>query len=473
MSDTTVQSTLFGAVLSDGSSLDGTWTTTYNASYNVVSVTATFEVFPAGGGAPTIFTDPVMNGGANPTSNGYYEMVLTQWTGGVYSYLYVDYYGIKPTTLAAQTTGNTPVFSTSVQNFGSTPTPIGLNPSDTGIVTSTVVCYAAGTLIRTPDGDVAVDTLAIGQDVVSAAGETKTIRWIGHRTIDLARHPQPEMVRPIRIAAGALADNVPARDLLVSPDHAMLVDNALIPARLLVNNRSITEEIGATTVTYYHVELDRHDIIIAEGAPSESYLDTGNRDVFANGPVTTMVPDMSVEQRLRMPANGACMPLVTDAETVFPIWQRLADRAGIAVVDDRKTETAVQQDSAIALVVGSRTLRPVVAKDGTMVFALPRDTRQVRLVSVASRPNQARPWLDDRRLLGVAVRDVSADNTAVPLDGPDFGSGWWDMEEAGMATYRWSNGSAMMTVPKDTKFLTVRVHAVAEPANQAFSAAAA
>jgi hypothetical protein len=97
----------------------------------------------------------------------------------------------------------------------------------------------------------------------------------------------------------------------------------------------------------------------------------------------------------------------------------------------------------------------------------------VRLVSVASRPNQARPWLDDRRLLGVAVRDVSADNTAVPLDGPDFGSGWWDMEEAGMATYRWSNGSAMMTVPKDTKLLTVRVHAVAEPANQAFSAAAA
>jgi hypothetical protein len=471
MSDTTVQSTLFGAVLSDGSSLGGTWTTTYNASYQIVSVTATFEVFPPSGGAPTIFTDPIVNQGADPTPDGYYELVLTQWTGGVYSYLYVDYDGIKPTTLAVNTVGNTPLFSTSVQNFNVTTTPIGLNPSDTGIVTSSVVCYAAGTLIRTPHGDVAVDALAMGQDVVSAAGETRTIRWIGHRTIDLARHPRPEMVRPIRIAAGALADNIPARDLLVSPDHAMLVDGALVPARLLVNDRSITEEIGATAVTYYHVELDRHDIIIAEGAPSESYLDTGNRDLFDNGPVTTMVPDMSVEQRLRTPEHGACMPLVTDAETVFPIWQRLADRAGIEIVDDRETATSV--DSAIALVVGSRTLRPVVAKDGTMVFALPRDTRQVRLVSVASRPNQARPWLDDRRMLGVAVRDVSADNTAVPLDGPDFGAGWWGMEESGAATYRWSNGSATMTVPKDTKLLTVRLHAVAEQANRPMAAAAA
>jgi hypothetical protein len=473
MSDTTVQSTLFGAVLSDGSSLDGTWTTTYNASYQVVSVTATFEVFSATGGAPTIFTAPIVNQGADPTPGGYYELVLTQWTGGSYSYLYVDYDGIKPTTLAVNTVGNTPLFSTSVQNFGTTPAPIGLNPNETGMITSLVTCYAAGTMIRTPDGDVAVDTLTVGQGVVSAAGETKPIRWIGHRTIDIARHPQPEMVRPIRIAAGALADSIPARDLLVSPDHAMLVDNALIPARLLVNNRSITEEVGATAVTYYHVELDRHDIIIAEGAPSESYLDTGNRDLFANGPVTTMVPDMSVEQRLRTPEHGACMPLVTDAKTVFPIWQRLADRAGIEIADDSEAAASVHQDSAIALVVDSRTLRPVVSKDGTMVFALPRETSQVRLVSIASRPNQARPWLDDRRLLGVAVRGVSADNTPVPLDGPDFGAGWWGMEEAGTATYRWSNGSAMMTVPKDTKLLTVRVHAVAEPANQSFSAAAA
>jgi hypothetical protein len=472
MSDTTVQSTLFGAVLADGATLDGTWTATYNASAQITSVTATFEIFPPGGGAPTLFTDPVANGGANPTyPGGYYELVLTQSTGGVYSYLYVDYYSTTPTTLAVNTVGNNPLYSTSVQDYSAGTASIGLT-SQTGTVSSMVVCFAAGTMIQTPDGDVAVEELMVGGTVLSAAGEIRPVRWIGHRTIDLTRHPEPELVRPIRIAAGALAENVPVRDLMVSPDHAMLVDDALVPARLLVNNRSITEEVAATTVTYYHVELDRHDIIVAEGAPSESYLDTGNRDLFANAEVTTLVPDMSVEQRLRMPENGACMPLVTDAEAVFPIWQRLADRAGMQVVDTRDTATGTNQDSAITLVVGSRTLHPVVTKDSTMVFALPRDTSQVRLVSAASKPNKARPWLDDRRMLGIAVRTVSADNTAVPLDGPGFGAGWWGMEEAGEATYRWSNGNATMTVPKDTKLLTVRVHAVAEQANQVFSTAA-
>ncbi len=304
-----------------------------------------------------------------------------------------------------------------------------------------VTCFAAGVRILTPAGEVAVESLAIGQSVMTASGEAKPIRWLGHRTIDLTRHSRPESVRPIRIAAGALAEGLPVRDLLVSPDHGMLVDGALIPARMLINHRSITEETGAASVTYFHVELDKHDIIFAEGAPSESYLDTGNRNVFDNAAVTVINPDLSVAQRLRMPAHGACMPLVTDSANVLPVWQRLAERAG-TTADEVEAGLSPVGNGDIRLVVGSRTVRPVVEEADEVIFALPRDASQVRLVSAAARPNRTRPWLNDRRSLSFAVTDVFADQTAIPLD-----------------SFRWSDGDAVIAVPSGTKLLRIRLHA--------------
>ena len=87
---------------------------------------------------------------------------------------------------------------------------------------------------------------------------------------------------PIRIQAGAFAPNTPRRDLLLSPDHAVYVDGRLIPVRYLVNGASIAQ-VETDSVTYWHVELDRHDVILAEGLAAESYLDTGNRSVFVKG----------------------------------------------------------------------------------------------------------------------------------------------------------------------------------------------
>ena len=74
---------------------------------------------------------------------------------------------------------------------------------------------------------------------------------------------------------------MPHRDCLLSPDHAVFIDNALIPIRHLVNGRSIVQE-RVDEVTYYHVELPPHDVVVAEGLPCESYLDTGNRAAFAD-----------------------------------------------------------------------------------------------------------------------------------------------------------------------------------------------
>ena len=85
-------------------------------------------------------------------------------------------------------------------------------------------------------------------------------------------------------AGSAFADRVPCRDLLVSPDHGIFVDAKLICARQLVNGTTIVREAGLASVEYFHVELEAHAILLAEGLPAESYLDTGNRGFFRNGP---------------------------------------------------------------------------------------------------------------------------------------------------------------------------------------------
>ena len=154
------------------------------------------------------------------------------------------------------------------------------------------------------------------------------VKWVGHRRIDLTSHPRPETVAPIRIQRGAFADNMPHRDLLVSPDHAIFVDGMLICARQLVNGTTIRQERDWTAVDYYHVELDEHAILLAEGLPAESYLDTGNRGFFANsGAPLVLHPDLTDETDYPTREAGSCAPFVWDEASVQPVWQRLADRA--------------------------------------------------------------------------------------------------------------------------------------------------
>jgi hypothetical protein len=143
-------------------------------------------------------------------------------------------------------------------------------------------CFAAGTRIRTARGMVAVEDLRQGEMVINQAGQQVPIVWIGRRQTDCRRLLRPQEAWPVRIQAGAFARNCPARDVRLSPDHAVLVDAMLVPARYLINEANIVQERVAE-VTYYHVELPLHDVIHAEGLPVESFLDTGNRGAFENG----------------------------------------------------------------------------------------------------------------------------------------------------------------------------------------------
>lgn len=155
------------------------------------------------------------------------------------------------------------------------------------------VCFARGTRIATPAGSVSVEDLRGGDIVVTASGENRRITWIGRRRIDCARHPDPRQVWPVRIQADAFGPGLPARDLHVSPQHAIFDEGVLIPARLLVNGRTVTQEPMAS-IEYFHVELQQHDILLAEGLPAESYLDTGDRATFENGGEAMILhPDFS------------------------------------------------------------------------------------------------------------------------------------------------------------------------------------
>jgi autotransporter passenger strand-loop-strand repeat protein len=158
---------------------------------------------------------------------------------------------------------------------------------DSGIGTlvtmaTTSPCFVAGTRLATDRGESAVETLKPGDRVRLAGGHTAPIVWIGHRRIDCSRHPHPDQVWPVRVMAHAFAPGEPGRDLFLSPDHAVFVDDVLVPVKYLINRTSVAQ-VKVAEVTYYHVELAEHDVLIAEGLPVESYLDTGDRSNFDNG----------------------------------------------------------------------------------------------------------------------------------------------------------------------------------------------
>ena len=163
-----------------------------------------------------------------------------------------------------------------------------------------VACFAVGTRIATVAGPVAVERLAAGDHLLTATGrDPAPVQWLGHRSVHCTRHKRPRDMWPIRVSAGAFEPGVPARDLLLSPDHAVLSDGVLIPVRHLANGTSITQ-IEMDEVTYWHVELPRHEVILAEGLPCESYLDTGNRSAF-EGTVEPTALNLAV---VRSPASG-------------------------------------------------------------------------------------------------------------------------------------------------------------------------
>jgi uncharacterized protein len=179
-------------------------------------------------------------------------------------------------------------------------------------VTLEAPCYRTGTRILTDRGEVAVEMLRVGERLPTVLGGTPApIIWIGRREVDCARHPKPSQVWPVRVAAGAFGPGRPHTDLYLSPDHAVYVEDVLIPVQYLINSSTITQ-VPVDRVTYHHIELAQHDVLLAEGLPAESFLDMRDATNYANrpGPVR-LYPDYSVRM---WEAFGCARLVVTGPE---------------------------------------------------------------------------------------------------------------------------------------------------------------
>ncbi len=291
----------------------------------------------------------------------------------------------------------------------------------------TVLCFLPGTLIATPAGETPIERLAVGDRVRTASGAVRPIAWIGQGSV-LATRGQRGPATPVIVGKGALGPNVPHHDLRVTKGHSFLLDGVLIPVEFLVNHRSIRWDDRAQEVTLYHVELETHDILLANGAPAESYRDDGNRWLFRNA-----------NSGWDQPAKPPCAPVLTGGAVVDAVWQRLLNRAG------GPTRLPLTDDAGLALLVDGRRLLPTVRTGTTAVFILDRRPGEVRLVSHSVVPLEL-GLARDARELGVAVRRIALRKGSQPriAEAADarLTEGFHDYEaETGI---RWTNGDARL-----------------------------
>lgn len=322
------------------------------------------------------------------------------------------------------------------------------------------VCFLPGTLLRTPNGDVAVEDIQVGDSLITFENNkhiARAVVWVGFQRAEVRPGlALDEAGWPVRIRQGALAENVPSKDLLITPEHCLYFDGQFVPARMLVNGESIFYDQTIRAYTYYHVETEQHAVIMADGTLTESYLDTGNRRAFHQAGSVVRIPGLA-----RCWAEDAAAPLVTAREVVEPLHRRLAERANLLrgaegvssdVVDDSAEAPVFTAEADLRLVTEDGTvLRKARAHNGHVVFMVPPHVRAVRFVSRASRPcDVLGAFVDDRRALGVLIgrmtfQDGAAEAcTLQPAAGTLTGSGW-HTAEAGQ-TACWTNGNAALSL---------------------------
>jgi hypothetical protein len=249
------------------------------------------------------------------------------------------------------------------------------------------LCFCAGTYLATPQGEERVERLKAGDLVLTASGESRPIAWVGHGRV-LATRGRRNAATPVIVRKRAIAPNVPHSDLHVTKGHSLFLDGVLVPVEFLVNHRTILWDDHAQEVTLYHVELETHDVLVANGVPAESYRDDGNRWLFRNA-------NAGWDQ----PPKPPCAEVVTGGPIVNALWLRLLDRAGA------RPHRVLTDDPDLHLLVDGRRLDAGQRIGSAYVFSLPAAARSVRIASRAAAPGEL-GLARDPRVLGVPLRRI-------------------------------------------------------------------
>jgi hypothetical protein len=138
-------------------------------------------------------------------------------------------------------------------------------------------CFLKGTKIRTAEGERKIEDLAIGDLLPTMFGGLRPVRWIGRYPFKKSDPSKPWVkdALPVRIARSALGPDLPHADLYVTARHGLLIDGVLVPAAMLINGTTITrhEARECDELEFFHIKLESHDVVYAEGAPAETLLD--------------------------------------------------------------------------------------------------------------------------------------------------------------------------------------------------------
>ncbi|BCI65508.1 Hint domain-containing protein [Acetobacter aceti] len=331
----------------------------------------------------------------------------------------------------------------------------GVTPSDFTYTqnndgTYTFACFLADSMILTPQGDVPVQDILIGDEVmtmVNGLPEIRKVVWTGVSHVSLrADLPDDEAGYPVRILKGAFRQNVPWKDMLITSEHCLYLEGRFIPARLLVNGHSIFYDRTITSYDYYHVETERHSILSADGVLTESYLDTGNRSSFRQSGTVAALP---ISRALSW-ENDAAAPLEVSPSFTAPLFHQIETRAVCNGLDNRTPRSETTTDPQLRLMTDDGALIPLERQTGLFAFfIIPAGVQSVRLLSRSSRPHDAvGSYVDDRRSLGVQIGRivVSQDKSNYVLTRhhqSDLLDGWFPSEST---VARWTVGNAALSL---------------------------
>nr|WP_294915836.1 Hint domain-containing protein [uncultured Neokomagataea sp.] len=312
-------------------------------------------------------------------------------------------------------------------------------------------CFLAGVSIETAGGLKSVEDMSIGDLVMTYDLEgravSQAVQWVGQRQAQVDADLSDDAAGyPVRIRQDAIAPGVPFKDLLVTSEHCMLLDGAFVPVRMLVNGRTIAYDRSVTSYKYYHIETEKHAIIQANGALTESYLNTGNRNLFEQCGHVVSIGGRAIKTW----EDDAAAPLACGMEHVEPLFRALeqrADELGFPAVD----AIAFTDDAELMVRTNTGETFEVLRRVGRSVFfRLPSGVSSVELLSRVSRPcDYIGPFCDDRRSLGGAVSAITLHGLDGKRDLPAYRtdvecSGWHACEHSDV---RWTSGAAYIDLP--------------------------